>query len=196
MPPKLTAWSADWQRLHPKWDLQLWRESGEGKIATKGFEIVSNHPAQLAAACHLSQRSNIWRYELINRFGGVYLDTDVEPIRPIDDLLAGVEAFASLMIAHRDKKTQICLGCSVFGATLNHPWPSSLSSRLDTMDATIHGSLGSHYFSDVTDTHPEVTRFPPGVFSASNKISGGYAIHHWSSRWWPNSFKPLNETKT
>jgi mannosyltransferase OCH1-like enzyme len=193
MPPKLAAWTADWRRLHPKWELRLWHECGDGRIAANGFEQVSQYPELLARACHLSQRSDIWRYELINRFGGVYLDTDMEPLRPIDDLLIGVQTFASLMIAHRDKKTQVCLGCSVFGAVPNHPWTNGLVARMSEEDPTIHGSLSSHYFAKVTADYPEVTRFVPGVLSATNRTVGGYAIHHWSSRWWQNSFKRLNK---
>ena len=194
MPPKLAAWTADWRRLHPRWELRLWRDSGNDQIAANGFELASRHPKLLAAACHLSQRSNIWRYDLIDRFGGVYLDTDMEPLRPIDDLLVGVEAFASLMIAHRDNKTQVCLGCSVFGSVANTPWTNNLVSRMTAEDPIVHGSLGSHYFTKVTVDHPEVTRFVPGVFSTTNRTANGYAIHHWSSRWWPSSFKQLGAT--
>jgi mannosyltransferase OCH1-like enzyme len=38
-------------------------------------------------------RSDVARYEILYRFGGVYADCDVEPLKPFDDLL-GVEAFA------------------------------------------------------------------------------------------------------
>ena len=51
-------------------------------------------------------------------------------------------------------------------------------------------------FAEVATKHPEITRFAPGIFSATNRIANDYAIHHWSSRWWPNSFKRLNEGKS
>jgi mannosyltransferase OCH1-like enzyme len=195
MPPKLAAWSTDCARLHPKWELRLWRECGDGQIEANGVKFVSQYPKQLARACHLSQRSNILRYELVSRFGGVYLDTDVELIRPIDPLLVGVEAFASLMTAARNNKTQVCLTCSVFGAVPEHPWTGDLAAQIADVDTSVNGSLGSLYFAKVSEGHPEITRFAPGVLSAPNKNSAGYAIHHWSSRWWPNSFEPLSKSK-
>jgi mannosyltransferase OCH1-like enzyme len=126
--------------------------------------------------------------------GGVYLDTDVEAIQPIDSLLVNVEAFASLMTAARNDKIQVCLTCSAFGAMPNHPWAADLAAQIATTDTSVHGSLGSVYFAKVSKDHPRITKFAPGVFSASNKNSVGYAIHHWSSRWWPGSFKRLNRS--
>lgn len=194
MPPKLTAWSTAWQRLHPKWEMRVWHECKDGVIEANGVQFTSQYPELLARSCHLSQRSNIWRYELVNQFGGVYLDTDMEPLRPIDGLLANVQAFTSLIVSARGNKSRVCSGCSVFGSIAKHPWMSDLVAQLKTRDVAINGSLDSPYLTMMSTDHPEVTRFEPGVFSAHNKVSGGYAIHHWSSRWWPGSFKQLGAT--
>ena len=40
-----------------------------------------------------TSRSRLARYEVVHRFGGVYLDADVEYARPLDPLLRGVRDF-------------------------------------------------------------------------------------------------------
>ena len=45
------------------------------------------------AAEKRAAKSDILRYELCAEFGGVYIDADFEPLRPIEPLLAGVSSF-------------------------------------------------------------------------------------------------------
>ena len=39
-----------------------------------------------------AQKADIARYEVVHRFGGVYLDTDMECLRPLDDLISDHES--------------------------------------------------------------------------------------------------------
>src|SRR6478609_278800 len=41
----------------------------------------------------MAAKSDILRYELVWRYGGIYVDSDMEPLRPIGELLNGVNAF-------------------------------------------------------------------------------------------------------
>lgn len=59
--------------------------------------------------------SDYVRLLAVQKYGGIYLDCDVECVRPIDRLLE-YDAFA----APQDGTGQICP--AVFGATPNHPW--------------------------------------------------------------------------
>ena len=105
MHPLMVDWRRRWVDLHPGWRFDFWREghrpeghrpegSAPATLTCDHAEIESSRPELLARACHQAQRANIWRYEIVARFGGVYVDTDIEPIRPLDDLLGGLEAFA------------------------------------------------------------------------------------------------------
>jgi hypothetical protein len=169
----------------------------------------------LNRACHLSQKSNIWRYEIINKFGGIYLDTDVEVFKPLDDLVLSQDAFTVERVNHPE-----FLECAAFGAVPHHPWTEDLVAQLRTRDPSTSLSLGVQYFSDVTRQHPEVTILPPGkiVFEYPNPFPwtlslrtdgtrldcpittspppGAYAVHHWSSLWFPESFKPIEGKHT
>ena len=55
-------------------------------------------PAVPAAdpARNLAERADVLRYEILRRHGGVYVDVDVECLRPLDDLLTGVRGLRGL----------------------------------------------------------------------------------------------------
>src|SRR5271166_1277517 len=105
MPPLAQGWREQMQRLHPDWKHHLWTESTIGQLP--GLELLGQCRSQ-------SARANVVRLAAINVHGGIYLDSDCEVIRPLDDLL-NHEAFAALEDPH-----YVCN--AVFGAVPNHPW--------------------------------------------------------------------------
>ena len=170
--------------------------------------IETSHPDLIKRACHFAQKANIWRYEIIKRFGGVYFDTDIEPFRPIDDLVLDLNAFA----VEGWRKRFPVLENAFFGAAPNHPWMCDLVEGLPSKDPTITLSMGIDYFTPTTRAHPEVTVLPPAAIifiepsnwtqakldqqaptpadSRSILTDKTYAIHHWSSLWFPTGFQP------
>ena len=92
------------------------------------------------------------RYEVLRRFGGVYFDTDVECRRPLEDLLAGVEAFAALELPGR-------VGNAVLGAVPGHP-PFERAARLSrqTVGLGPHSAdaNGPYFLSLVLEQEPGV----------------------------------------
>jgi hypothetical protein len=163
----------------------------------------------LDRACHLSQRSNIWRYEIVQEYGGLYVDTDIEPVRPIDDLVAESSQFTVSYLREPDH-----YACSFFGAVPRHAWLDDLVERLPAQDPTISLSMGSAYFTKVTRDHLDVSILPgisvvhdhnpwtqpagvvPGVDDARRSSNPAtYAVHHWSSNWFPKGFEKLGGDK-
>lgn len=211
-PHAFVRWSEAWKTLHPTWKVRLWQQDGDGCVGSGNHKFKSRYPELLARACHLSQRSNILRYELVEHFGGIYLDTDMEPLQPIDSrsatpgseaIVERVAAFAPLMNVFRDGRPQTCLGCAIFGAVPGHPWTRDLVAGLKGIDPAVNGSAGSKYFARVTSGHPEVTVFEPHVFytegyrpSGRRPSNDAMTRHHWSGRWWEGSFKPLGSRAT
>jgi len=197
-PHAFVRWNEAWKTLHPTWEVRLWQQDSDGCLKSGDRKFKSRYPELLAQACHLSQRSNILRYELVEFYGGIYLDTDMEPVQPIDSIVENVVAFAPLMNVFRDGKAQVCLGCAIFGAVPGHPFTRDLVERLKEVDPSVNGSMGSKYFARVASNHlSEVTVFPPHVFYAEgHTTSGSVSRHHFCSRWWIDSFKPLASKAT
>ncbi len=178
-PAEAEAYREGWRRLHPDWQWRLWTEADLPGLTSQWA---------LQNAAHLSQKSDIIRYEILRRYGGVYLDTDVECRRNIEPLLQGVTAFAG-----RERGDILC--GAVLGGIAGHPLFDALVAGLPQSMRThtlCIEQAGPHYLSRVASGIPEVTIFPPETFypytweethRQSEDFSGAYAVHHWRGSW-------------
>lgn len=89
---------ASWRSVLPDWELREWNEEsfpiGEFRFA-----------ADAAKVGRWAVVSDVARFWCLEKFGGVYLDTDVELLAPIDDLISR-GAFVSAEVApHADDES-------------------------------------------------------------------------------------------
>ena len=72
---------ASWQKYLPDYELREWNEGN--------FDVhILPYTADAYAAGKYAFVSDYARFWVLYKYGGVYFDTDVELIRPIDDVLA------------------------------------------------------------------------------------------------------------
>jgi hypothetical protein len=217
MPPVMQAWHQRLKELHPSWQLLLWHEENDpsGRLVLRADDYVITPTEEvlklLSLACHLSQRSNIWRYFLMWNLGGLYLDTDIEPRKPFDDLVTGLAAFTA-----KRQTPNYTNECAFFGATPNHPWTQHLAKDMRTENPCVSLSLGADYFTHITKQHPDVYVFPENAIAFKTPEGGWvdalmrakvpsehtddslvspetYAIHHWSSLWYKKGFETFGQ---
>lgn len=81
LPEEHRGWIETWTRHHPQWEHRLWTE--------ENLPEDPNRPEILERLRAPVERADILRLEILYRHGGVYVDTDVECLRPVDELLAG-----------------------------------------------------------------------------------------------------------
>ena len=117
MPDEHRHWREGWLRTHPGWDHRLWTDHN--------LPPLKNGP-EFRRAETFAQKADIARYELVERYGGIYLDTDMECIDNLEPLLDGAEAFAGWL------EPGVEIGIGIFGATPEHPWLVELVSQLPT----------------------------------------------------------------
>ena len=77
IPKKYQVWGNSWKINHPNFEYFLWDEK---KILNLGLK----NEKQFRSAKNVAIKSDIARYEILNRFGGMYIDTDFECIKPLD----------------------------------------------------------------------------------------------------------------
>lgn len=98
---------ASWHRFCPDFEIREWNENT--------YDINKNNYTRY---CSEQKKwaflSDYVRLDVVEKFGGIYLDTDVELIRPIDALLA-YDAFYGF---ENDEYVATGLG---FGAEIGHP---------------------------------------------------------------------------
>lgn len=173
MPAAYERYGESWQRHHPGWEMRLWTDASLPEIGLADELERGRTPAEC---------SDVLRYELLRRFGGVYVDTDFECLRSIEPLLDGVEAFVALY------KPQGRINNAIMGARPGHPAfqraVAEVRSRVG--DGPIKEATGPRFLARVIDQFPEVTIFESKHFYpslAEDPPPETYAIHHASSTW-------------
>jgi mannosyltransferase OCH1-like enzyme len=181
MPDEFVWYGETWAKHHPDWTMLLWTDENLP-------DLINQQEFLLAETT--SYKSDILRYEVIYRYGGIYIDTDLECLRNIEPLLKGVHAFAAQENAH-------ILCAAIFGAEQGHPLMADLVSWLsDSFRRNRHLSnseqTGPRFFTSMVARHPETVVFEAKLFYPyhwSEKWRKGqtfpdaYAIHHWSGSW-------------
>ena len=68
LPETAKSYADSWRLLHPDWDMELWTDENlpQGQFSRDVYEHTAT-PAQ---------RADILRHEVLNQFGGVYIDID------------------------------------------------------------------------------------------------------------------------
>lgn len=72
---------ANWKALHPSWDIFLWNNT----FVNEPFPELIQVGSKLATMAWVA---DLVRYRVIEKFGGVYLDTDIEPNQSLEPLLS------------------------------------------------------------------------------------------------------------
>lgn len=91
MPAEHERFGETFAQHHPGWTMRLWTDDD---LAALDITAAERERARTP-----SELSNLVRYEVLHRFGGVYVDTDFECLRPLTPLLRGIDAFAALELA-------------------------------------------------------------------------------------------------
>ena len=81
LPPLAEKCIASWKKYLPDYEIKRWDESN--------FDVnIIPYTAQAYEAKKYAFVSDYARFWILYKYGGVYFDTDVEVIRPIDDIIA------------------------------------------------------------------------------------------------------------
>jgi hypothetical protein len=189
--PEFAAWRDRLAELHPGWKIRTWGKSSEVR------DMITD-PALRAAWDRLitsdpfGRIPDIARYLILWKFGGVYIDTDFEPLRPMDDLLEDPRPFAGW-----ENDRTMCT--ALLAAPREHPairvLLDGLVQRLaETETKTANEAVGPEYATAVWRERDDVRRLPPWAFYPVGWWERGllgkvrypeqtYAVHHWAKGW-------------
>jgi hypothetical protein len=134
----------------------------------------------------MAAKSDILRYEICARLGGVYIDSDFEPLKPIEPILAGVETFQADELD--DRPCNALFGCvpgDPFYKAAVEALPDSIKRGGDIVETTGPGFL-KRIIADYLGPRRYRQDDPaPGVEGRRWKVlsaDGSRHIHgfHWS----------------
>lgn len=177
LPAKFAEYLQTWQTHHRDWQFILWTDGTLPPLANQ---------TQFDAAKCLAQKADIARYEILHRFGGVYVDVDFECLKPITTLLGSIDGFAG-----EEDKSSVAIG--IMGAIPQHPvfyealrrLPESFAAHENVVNAT-----GPGFFTRICRGRADFRIFPPHVFYPVHysghrwcDIADAWANHHWAGSW-------------
>ena len=165
---------------HPDWEMRLWTDADLPALGIGAAE-------RRRSRTH-SELSNLVRYEVLHRYGGVYVDTDVECLRPLRPLLRGIDSFAALEVPGR-------IGNAILGSVVGHS-VFARAARLarQTIGTGPHSreANGPHFLSLIVEQEPNVAIFAATLFypylwdeleRRHETFPDAYAVHHWTLSW-------------
>lgn len=138
-----------WAKLHTDWELMTHRDP----LNAAEWPETSHKWAECAKGAQLA---GLIRLEALWRWGGIYVDSDVEPCRSLDPLLP-LSAFA----AWEDER---CVPDAVIGSVPGHP---AIRKCLDLALFRLPlgpWESGPGVLTEVLPKHEHVLLLPPGTF--------------------------------
>jgi hypothetical protein len=81
LPEKYIRMIDSWRLHHASWEINIWDDE---KVSS--FNLVNEQ--NFKHAPNFGMKSDILRYEILNTYGGVYVDIDYECIRSLDTIIA------------------------------------------------------------------------------------------------------------
>lgn len=172
-----------WRDLHPGWELMTHRDPLD--------PLEWPETGDLWPRCQNgAQRAGLIRLEALARWGGVYVDSDVEPYRSLEPLL-----HAPGFAAWEDAR---CIPDAVLGFERGHPALRLMltEARLKIMQGGNAWHSGPGVTTSVLQGRHDVLLLPPGSFYPyhyteqnrrnaphMNEQPWCFGAHHWKGSW-------------
>ena len=186
LPHRLGPYIDSWRTLHPDWEHRFHTgfDDLQNQAMYDNAEAITPHVGQL--------RSDLARYELLYRDGGVYVDCDMEALRPLDDLLD-----APCFMGWEQQGQWV--NNAIIGAEPGHPLMRSLIEQAPGNIRRHRGErpnrmTGPHLLTPLARGRDDVAIHDEAVFYPLHwsqvgqdedvELDGSYAVH-----WWDNTRK-------
>lgn len=188
----------EFQKLHPNWEFRTWNNSED--ILSFAVNKEQLKQSLLMGKAGLALSSDIARYEIVAKIGGIYVDTDVEPLKSFEPLIEDEQPFMGW-----EDDERLCP--TVLGSPPGHPamvdlimnLPKNMKQGLSPVAQT-----GPAYVTKRWIFRDDVRRLAPMFFYpvhySQKHLLGlpypeeSYAVHHWRAGWKTN-MKTNTETK-
>ena len=184
-------WQDSWKKLNPEWEHIMWDDL---KIEQ---DLSITYPKILKNCKNYSEKSDILRFEILYQYGGLYVDTDFECLKPIDALLKDEK-----IVLYWQQPQKIC--GAFFGATKKNSDVKLLIDGLPSREQSHGGKISDCKYGPVYITEilgpkkgrpdgrdsPKKTVYPYLWYEVHRKSEDfsktcpeAHAVHHWGGSW-------------
>ncbi len=178
VPVKYVDWIATWHEHHPDWTIIMWMDEDIQNLNLVNKDLF-------LTAKNYGEKSDILRLELINMFGGLYVDTDYECLKPLDAFHYCNSFYVS---SAGIGECGVGIVNALIGASPRHPLIGKL---VHSMKAAAHMPMLSQrsgpmyftkiFFENVEECSKDVVMYPADYLAAHGGIS--YATHWFDASW-------------
>ncbi|MBA3954264.1 hypothetical protein H0X48_03025 [Candidatus Dependentiae bacterium] len=192
------------KKFHPTWQYKLWRDADIAE-----FKLVNQ--AAYNEAINFGEKSDIARYEILEREGGIYFDTDVQCLQPFDFLTERYDFFAALEPLPKNSMTCLSLANAIIGSRPGHPllkecikqiknppiatagWHPILKTVVKTGPVLLTRAAYQHRNSLLNKGMilPSECFTPANSNSVNKNDSYRFCIHHWDHSWMKKALNSL-----
>ena len=195
IPQSQVAYIAHWRELLPDYQFVLWDNASLDK-----FKDVAWVREAIDAGFYAFAADYV-RYYAVYEQGGIYLDTDVELLKPFDDLLdrpylMGVEYadYPESGIFGAEPHSDLIRWCKEFYES-HHFTPDQQTLTTCKAPQVMHDSIIKHHTFIVSQEHPSlhpeaISLLPSDYLTAmsadtgiAHPTSNTYTIHHFAGSW-------------
>ncbi len=193
-PQKFERWQETWIEKHPEWEYKLWLDEDIAELGLENIELFKRSK-------NWGQKADIARYEILYRFGGMYVDVDFECVMPFDELfhrysfISGISSGVSLFESN-NALIAAAPGHPIMRACIDN---MTLASKYTQLIANVVNTTGPGYFTEqIMALEPEMGDdmivLPCSYFYPLGLGDGepprhtylkyeSFGIHHWSASW-------------
>lgn len=176
LPNYFWEYKKSWEQQHPDWKYYLWQDKDAENL---DFDLKD----LFLKSSNYGEKADILRAELLDRYGGLYVDVDIECKKPFDELHEKYDFFAGLEPPHQGDFTQsaphIVISNALIGASAHHPiiqdWKMRIRAGWDELEARYPDSakrvllrafypFGEAVVANIQDTTRCNIVFPPTYF--------------------------------
>ena len=115
-------WMNSWRDLNPQWEYKLWDEKNIKELNVDDLHVYSKK-------FNPGYRSDILRYIILEKFGGMYVDTDFECIKPLPTNILKYKFIAGMMFGNNP-----CIGNSILMSAPNFLLLNNILSYIKQKD--------------------------------------------------------------
>jgi len=141
MPPSyFISFQERLKALHPDWEYHLWTDS---ELSSIDFELKD----LIDRSTNFAEQSDLIRSELLERFGGVYIDVDIDPLMALNELHHKYDFYIGLENPHivTTSKSRVWAGISIIASCPGHPvikrWKELIRAGWEESDRTHSSSV-------------------------------------------------------
>jgi len=168
--------------LHPTFEYRLWRDADVSTEEFENYEFIIKTPSY-------AQKADLMRYEILHKYGGIYLDIDFELFKPLDPLLTN-----DLILCNEDERIHEYMTNAFLASSKGNVELKKCVKAVKDIDfsKSINVASGPYFLRKCIELTPSVSVLPtsymyPVHFSNPQrpfeKTETTYGCHHWDKNW-------------